>query len=99
MKFYKTVAVPTFLYASETWTFGKKDVERIQAAEMQWCCLLYTSFHHVVFLLLLLPIGDFSLLLLFPIFILPFVVPVFAVALLRILLSSDWYSFYFYQLH
>ena len=45
-KFYKTVAVPTFLYASETWTLGKRDVRRIQAAEMkslrgtQGCSLL-----------------------------------------------------------
>ena len=25
MKFYKTVAVPIFLYASETWTLGKRN--------------------------------------------------------------------------
>ena len=31
MKFYKTVAVPTFLYASETWTLGKNEVQRIQS--------------------------------------------------------------------
>ena len=34
MKFYKTVAVPTFLYVSEIWTLGKRDVQRIQAAEI-----------------------------------------------------------------
>ena len=36
MKFYKTVAVPTFLSASETWSLGKRDVQRIQAAEMKF---------------------------------------------------------------
>ena len=36
MKFYKIVSVLTFLYASETWTFGKWDVQRIQAAEMKF---------------------------------------------------------------
>ena len=36
MKFYKTVGVPTFLYASETWTLGKRDVQRIQAAKMKF---------------------------------------------------------------
>ena len=36
MKFYKTVSVPTFLYSSETWTLGKRDVQRIQAAEMKF---------------------------------------------------------------
>ena len=36
MKLYKTVAVPTFLCASETWPFGKRAVQRIQAAEMKF---------------------------------------------------------------
>ena len=36
MKIYKTVAVPTFLYASETRTVGKRDVQRIQAIEMKF---------------------------------------------------------------
>ena len=36
MKFYKTVAVPTFLYASDAWALGKRDVQRIQAAEMKF---------------------------------------------------------------
>ena len=36
MKFYKTLVVPTFLYGSETWTLGKRDVQRIQAAEMKF---------------------------------------------------------------
>ena len=36
MKFYKTVAVPTFLYASETWTLGKGEEKKIQAAEMRF---------------------------------------------------------------
>ena len=36
MTFYKTVAVPTFLYDSETRALGKRDVQRIQAAEMKF---------------------------------------------------------------
>ena len=30
------MAVPTFLYASETWTLGKRDVHRVLAAKMKF---------------------------------------------------------------
>ena len=36
IKFYETVAVPIFLYANETWSLSKRDVQRIQAAEMKF---------------------------------------------------------------
>ena len=36
MKFYKSVAVPTFLCASKTWNLGKKDVEKIQATKTKF---------------------------------------------------------------
>ena len=36
MKLYKNVAVPTFLYATETWALGKTDVQGIQAPEMEF---------------------------------------------------------------
>ena len=37
MKFYKLwLSIPAFLYASETWTLGKRDVQRIQGAEMKF---------------------------------------------------------------
>ena len=53
MKFDKTVAVSTFLYGSKTWTLGKRDVQRIEAAEMkflrgtQGCSLLDLSLIHI----------------------------------------------------
>jgi hypothetical protein len=34
MKFYKVIAGPTLLYGSETWTTTKRDVNRLEAAEM-----------------------------------------------------------------
>jgi len=34
MKFYKVVARPTLLYGSETWITTKRDMIRLEAAEM-----------------------------------------------------------------
>ena len=34
MKFYKVVAKPTLLYGSETWVTTKRDMTRLEAAEM-----------------------------------------------------------------
>lgn len=36
MKFYKVIAIPTCLYGSETWTMTKRDISRLQAAEMRF---------------------------------------------------------------
>ena len=36
LKFYKTIAVPTLLYGSETWITTKKEESRIQAQEMKF---------------------------------------------------------------
>jgi hypothetical protein len=36
MKFYKIVARPTLLYGSETWVTTKRDVTRLEAAEMRF---------------------------------------------------------------
>ena len=36
LKFYKVMAVPVGLYASETWTLRKVDEQRIQTAEMRF---------------------------------------------------------------
>jgi hypothetical protein len=36
MKFYKVIARPTLLYGSETWTTTKRDVNRLEAAEMRF---------------------------------------------------------------
>jgi len=35
LKFYKVMATPVLLYGSETWTMGRQDLSRIQAAEMK----------------------------------------------------------------
>jgi len=35
MKFYKVVARPSLLYGSETWVTTKRDITRIEAAEMR----------------------------------------------------------------
>jgi hypothetical protein len=35
MKFYKVVARPTLLYGSETWVTTKRDMTRLEAAEMR----------------------------------------------------------------
>ena len=35
MKFYKVVARPTLLYGSETWVITKRDMTRLEAAEMR----------------------------------------------------------------
>ena len=44
MKFYKVVARPTLLYGSETWVTTKRDVTRLEAAEMRflWSIKGYT---------------------------------------------------------
>ena len=34
MKFYEAVARPTLLYCSETWVITKRDMTRLEAAEM-----------------------------------------------------------------
>jgi len=34
MKFYKVIARPTLLYSSETWVTMKRDMTRLEAAEM-----------------------------------------------------------------
>jgi hypothetical protein len=36
MKFYKVIARPTLLYGSETWTNTKRDVNRLEAAEIRF---------------------------------------------------------------
>jgi hypothetical protein len=36
MKFYKVVARPTLLYSSETWVTMKRDMTRLEAAEMRF---------------------------------------------------------------
>jgi len=36
MKFYKVVARPTLLYGSETWETTKRDMTRLEAAEMRF---------------------------------------------------------------
>jgi hypothetical protein len=36
MKFYKVVARPTLLYGSETWITTKRDMTRLEAAEMRF---------------------------------------------------------------
>jgi len=36
MKFYKVVARPTLLYGSETWVTMKRDMARLEAAEMRF---------------------------------------------------------------
>lgn len=34
MKLYETVATQTFMYANKTWTFGKKEEKKVEAAKM-----------------------------------------------------------------
>jgi predicted esterase YcpF (UPF0227 family) len=36
MKFYQVVARPTLLYGSETWVTTKRDMTRLEAAEMRF---------------------------------------------------------------
>jgi hypothetical protein len=36
MKFYEVIARPTQLYGSETWVTKKRDVTRLEAAEMRF---------------------------------------------------------------
>jgi len=36
IKFYKVVARPTLLYGSETWVTAKRDMTRLEAAEMRF---------------------------------------------------------------
>ena len=36
MKFYKVVAIPSLLYGSETWVTTKRDMTRLEAAEMRF---------------------------------------------------------------
>jgi len=36
MKFYKVVARPSLLYGSETWVTTKRDMTRLEAAEMRF---------------------------------------------------------------
>ena len=36
MKFYKVVARPTLLYGSETWVTTKRNITRLEAAEMRF---------------------------------------------------------------
>ena len=36
MKFYKVVARPLLLYGSETWVTTKRDMTRLEAAEMRF---------------------------------------------------------------
>jgi hypothetical protein len=36
MKLYKVVARPTLLYGSETWVTAKRDMTRLEAAEMRF---------------------------------------------------------------
>jgi len=36
MKFYKVVAILTLLYGSETWVTTKRDMTRLEAAEMRF---------------------------------------------------------------
>jgi len=36
MKFYKVVARPTLLYGSERWVTTKRDMTRLEAAEMRF---------------------------------------------------------------
>ena len=36
MKFYKVLARPTLLYGSETWVAMKRDMTRLEAAEMRF---------------------------------------------------------------
>jgi len=44
MKFYKVVARPTLLYVSETWVTTKRDMTRLEAAELRFlrCVKGYT---------------------------------------------------------
>jgi hypothetical protein len=36
LTFYKTIAVPVLMYGSEAWTIKKKDISRIQSAEIKF---------------------------------------------------------------
>jgi hypothetical protein len=36
IKFYETIAIPTLMYASETWVMRKKDKDKIQSAEIKF---------------------------------------------------------------
>jgi len=36
IKLHNTLALPGFLYGSETWTFNARDVRRITTAEMKY---------------------------------------------------------------
>jgi len=36
MKFYKVVANPVLIYSSETWVTTKRDMTRLEAAEMRF---------------------------------------------------------------
>jgi len=36
MKFYKVIARPALLYRSETWVTTKRDMTRVEAAEMRF---------------------------------------------------------------
>ncbi|XP_067138864.1 uncharacterized protein [Centruroides vittatus] len=36
LKLYKTLAIPTLLYGSKIWVLKKKDIKRLQAAEMRF---------------------------------------------------------------
>ncbi|XP_039281346.1 uncharacterized protein LOC120350716 [Nilaparvata lugens] len=36
LKFYKTMAIPVLMYESESWVVGRKEISRIQAAEMRF---------------------------------------------------------------
>ena len=49
MKFYKVVARPTLLYGSETWVTTKRDMARLEAAEMRFlrCVKGYTKLDKV----------------------------------------------------
>ncbi|KAJ4433985.1 hypothetical protein ANN_16304 [Periplaneta americana] len=48
LKFYKTMAIPTLLYGSETWTLTTSQLKRIEAAEMRLLRPLagYTLYDH-----------------------------------------------------
>jgi hypothetical protein len=36
LEFYKTMAVSVLMYGREAWTINKKDISRIQSAEMKF---------------------------------------------------------------
>jgi hypothetical protein len=40
LKYYKTMAVPVLMYGSEAWTIKKKDISRIQSAEIKFLRLV-----------------------------------------------------------